>query len=104
MRGMQETERALKVRVYRNADPTFFGKDVVVNRRQTRSLPALLNALPPLLGMQAEQVHALVTPRGGTEVSHLGDLEDRREYVAVSPRRRFKDIGYVVSLEAGSMK
>ena len=90
MQGL-EVQRAIKVRLYRNDDSTFFGKDFVLNRRQIRTFPAFLNAVTAHVGMP-EQVHAVVTPRKGTQVATLGDLEDRKEYVAVG-RKNFKNIG-----------
>lgn len=90
MQGL-EVQKAIKVRLYRNDDSMFFGKDFVVNRRQIRTFPAFLNAVTSHIGMP-EQVNAVVTPRKGTQVVSLGDLEDHKEYVAVG-RKNFKNIG-----------
>lgn len=86
-----DVERAKKVRLYRNGDDKFFGKELVINRRQIRTYDSFLNSVTQHIAMP-EQVRSIRTPRGRTVISSLDQLEDKNEYVAVG-LGKFKPIG-----------
>jgi len=89
--SLLEAEKAKKIRLYRNGDDNFFGKEIVVNRRQIRTYTAFLNVVTQHVAM-SEQVRSIRTPNGGSVINTLEDLVDKSDYVAVG-HGRFKKIG-----------
>jgi len=81
-----------KIRLFRNGDENFFGKTLVLNPRQIRSYDRLLETVTSHVGF-GQAVRSIRTPRYGTMVHTLDDLEDQQDYVAVGIGR-FKNIGY----------
>ena len=85
-----------KIRLFRNGDENFFGKTLVLNPRQIRSYDRLLETVTSHVGL-GQAVRSIRTPRHGTIVQSLDDLEDQQDYVAVGIGR-FKSIGYLLFL------
>jgi len=83
-----------KIRLFRNGDENFFGKTLVLNPRQIRSYDCLLETATAHVGL-GQAVRSIRTPRHGTIVQSLDDLEDQQDYVAVGIGR-FKSIGYIL--------
>jgi len=82
-----------KIRLFRNGDENFFGKTLVLNPRQIRSYDRFLEEVTSYVGF-GQAVRSIRTPRHGTMVHSLDDLEDQHDYVAVGIGR-FRNIGYV---------
>jgi len=80
-----------KIRLFRNGDENFLGKTLVLNPRQIRSFDRLLETVTSHVGL-GQAVRSIRTPRHGTVVQSLDDLEDQRDYVAVGIGR-FRNIG-----------
>jgi len=83
-----------KIRLFRNGDENFFGKTLVLNPRQIRSYDRLLETVTAHVGF-GQAVRSIRTPRHGTTIQSLDDLEDHQDYVAVGIGR-FKNIGYTI--------
>lgn len=82
-----------KIRMFRNGDENFFGKTLVLNPRQVRSYDRFLETVTSQVGF-GQAVRSIRTPRYGSMVQSLDDLEDQQDYVAVGIGR-FKNIGYI---------
>ena len=88
-----ESERAKKIKLYKNGDPNFHGKDFVLNRRKLRTWDSFLNAATT--GLKSNYpVRAICTPNHGHSVHSLEEMEDHKEYVAVG-YGKFKKLGYI---------
>jgi len=83
-----------KIRLFRNGDENFVGKTLVLNPRQIRSFDCLLETATSHVGL-GQAVRSIRTPRHGTIVRSLDDLEDQQDYVAVGIGR-FRSIGCVL--------
>ena len=80
-----------KIRLYRNGDDNFFGKDLVLNPRQIRTYDKLLQTVTNHVGL-GQAARSIRTPAHGTVISSLEDFEDKHEYVVVG-YGKFKPIG-----------
>jgi hypothetical protein len=90
MAALGENERAKKIKVYRNGDQKFAGKEFIINKRQIRTWEAFLQNVTSDLKTN-EAVRSIRTPTGGHRVKTLDDIEDSKNYVAVG-FGRFKKI------------
>ena len=90
---LQQQDNIRRIRVYRNGDDNFFGKDFVLNPRQVRNYEAFLQRVTDHVQLN-EAARVICTPVHGTRIRSLEDVQDRNDYVAVG-HGKFKNIGYV---------
>lgn len=80
---LSEIDKAKKVRLYRNGDKNFYGKEFVLNRRRVRTLDSFLQLVTSDL-KTSNAVRSIRTPRHGTRIDNLDQLLDHENYVAVA--------------------
>merc|ERR1712166_822183 len=84
-------KQARKVRIYRNGDGFFNGRQMAINPRGTANLDVFFDQITN--SMQNGPVHRLYTPQNGTRIKDLSELENGKSYVA-SRKQRFKRMNY----------
>jgi len=89
--GFMAATSTRKIRLFRNGDENFLGKTLVLNPRHIRSFDRFLETVTSHVGL-GHAVRSIRTPRHGTVVQSLDDLEDQQDYVAVGIGR-FRNIG-----------
>ena len=86
-----EADRAKKIRLYKNGDRNFTGKEFVLNKRKIRTFESFLNTATSGLNSNYP-IRSICTPNQGHSVTSLEQLQDNQIYVAVE-HGRFKNLG-----------
>ena len=84
-------ERGRAVRLMRNGDPYFPGRTFVINQRKYPMLDVFLDDASQALRANFGAVRCIYTPKHGSRLKDISDLEDHRTYVA-SGGERFKKL------------
>ena len=87
------------VKVYKNGNPNFLGKTMVINRRRIRSMEALYDEITLRLSA-FNAVRKICTPIGGRPVQNLEGIQNKSMYVAAG-REEFKKLNYA---DLGTLK
>ena len=87
------------VKVYKNGNPNFLGKTMVINRRHIRSMEALYDEVTLRLSA-FNAVRKICTPIGGRPVQNLEGIQNKSVYVAAG-REEFKKLNYA---DLGTLK
>ena len=87
------------VKVYKNGNPNFLGKTMVINRRCIRSMEALYDEVTFRLSA-FNAVRKICTPIGGRPVQNLEGIQNKSVYVAAG-REEFKKLNYA---DLGTLK
>lgn len=84
-------ERGRAVKLLRNGDMFFPGRSFVINQRKYPMLDVFLDDASQALRANFGAVRCIYTPKTGTRLSDISELEDHRTYVA-SGGERFKKL------------
>ena len=86
-----DTEKAKKIRMYRNGDDKFCGKQIVLNKRRIKTFDAFLSTVTSEVKYK-EAARSIRTPNHGTRVVNLDDLQEENAYVVcgAGPFRRIR--------------
>ena len=76
-------DRSKRLRIFKNGDISYGGKQVIINGRSTRNLEVLLAQLTRHLDATVA-VRSLHTPTHGTKITSIDQLRDKADYVAVN--------------------
>lgn len=80
------------VKVYKNGNPNFLGKTLVINRRHIRNMEALYDEVTMHISA-FNAVRKICTPIGGRPVQSLENIKNKSVYVAAG-RECFKKLNY----------
>lgn len=75
-------ERGRAIRLMRNGDPFFTGRNFVINQKKYPMLDVFLDDASRALRANFGAVRSIYTPRHGTRVHDISDFEDHCTYVA----------------------
>ena len=75
-------DRSKRLRIFKNGDFSFGGKQVIINGRSTKTLEVLLSQLTRQLDVNVA-VKSLHTPTHGRKITSIEQLRDKEDYVAV---------------------
>jgi hypothetical protein len=84
-------ERGRSIRLMRNGDSFFSGRAFVINQRKYPMLDVFLDDASQVLRANFGAVRCIYTPKTGTRLNDISELEDHRTYVA-GGRERFKKL------------
>ena len=84
-------ERGRAVKLMRNGDSFFPGRGFVINQRKYPMLDVFLDDASQALRANFGAVRCIYTPKNGTRLHDISELEDHRTYVA-SGGERFKKL------------
>ncbi|CAF4014795.1 unnamed protein product [Rotaria sp. Silwood2] len=87
-------ERGRAVKLMRNGDLYFPGRSFVINQRKYPMLEVLLDDASQALRANFGAVRCIYTPKNGTRLHDISELEDHRTYVA-SGGEKFKKLHYL---------
>ncbi|UJR16130.1 hypothetical protein I4U23_003041 [Adineta vaga] len=87
-------ERGRAIRLMRNGDPYFTGRTFVINQRKYPLFDVFLDDASQALRANFGAVRCIYTPKYGTRLKDISELEDHRTYVA-GGGERFKKIHYL---------
>ncbi|NWU93359.1 DCDC2 protein, partial [Upupa epops] len=82
------------VLVYRNGDPFFPGRRIVINERKVSNFEVFLKEVTGRVRAPFGAVRNIYTPRGGHRVRQLEELQSGEQYVA-GGREAFKKLNYL---------
>ncbi|XP_062985855.1 doublecortin domain-containing protein 2 isoform X2 [Elgaria multicarinata webbii] len=88
------------VMVYRNGDPFFPGRRVVIHEKKVSSFDVFLKEVTGGVNASFGAVRNIYTPRGGHRIRQLDDIQSGEHYVA-GGREAFKKLNY---LDIGELK
>lgn len=83
---------SVTVKVYKNGNSTFLGKNLVINRRCTKTMEALYDQITTHISA-FNAVRKICTPIGGRPVQNLESIKNKCVYVAAG-REEFKKLNY----------
>lgn len=86
-------ERGRAIKILRNGDAFFSGRSFVVNQRKYPMLDVLLDDASQALKANFGAVRCIYTPKNGTRLRDISELEDHQLYVA-SGGEKFKKLQY----------
>jgi hypothetical protein len=84
-------ERGRAVKLMRNGDSFYPGRAFVINQRKYPMLDVFLDDASQSLRANFGAVRCIYTPKTGTRLNDISELEDHRTYVA-SGGERFKKL------------
>ncbi|CAF0827994.1 unnamed protein product [Rotaria sordida] len=87
-------ERGRAIKLMRNGDSYFPGRSFVINQRKYPMLDVLLDDASQALRANFGAVRCIYTPKNGTRLHDIADLQDHQTYVA-SGGERFKKLHYL---------
>ncbi|XP_053102882.1 doublecortin domain-containing protein 2 isoform X2 [Hemicordylus capensis] len=88
------------VMVYRNGDPFFQGRRVVIHEKKVSSFDVFLKEVTGGVNASFGAVRNIYTPRGGHRIRQLDEIQSGEHYVA-GGREAFKKLNY---LDIGELK
>jgi doublecortin len=80
-------ERGRAIKLMRNGDLYFPGRQFVINQRKYPMLDVFLDDASQSLRANFGAVRCIYTPKNGTRVHDISELEDHRTYVAAGGER-----------------
>uniref|UniRef100_A0A8D0BDJ5 Doublecortin domain-containing protein 2 n=1 Tax=Salvator merianae TaxID=96440 RepID=A0A8D0BDJ5_SALMN len=82
------------VMVYRNGDPFFQGRRLVIHEKKVSSFDVFLKEVTGGVNAPFGAVRNIYTPRGGHRIRHLDEIQSGEHYVA-GGREAFKKLNYL---------
>ncbi|GFO37478.1 doublecortin domain-containing protein 2 [Plakobranchus ocellatus] len=86
-------EHGIHLRLYKNGDQNYPGKEVTLNRRQFRTFESWLSDLSNSMRLRNGAIWRVYTPTHGTRKADFDDFEDGQMLV-VAGQERFKPLRY----------
>ena len=86
-----ELDRGLHLRIFRNGDSNFSGKQVTLNKKQHRTFESWLADLSNTMRLRNGAIWRVYTPRGGTRKENFQDIHEGQSLV-VAGQEKFKPL------------